>query len=81
MKLTVINADAFDLGSGLAVLSALNEFLEKLSLLLGLAIPKEHIEFGYFVSVHAGGRDLDRTCPVEVVVAEGKGELLNCRFR
>jgi hypothetical protein len=29
------------------------------------------------VSIHAGSRYLDRTCPVEVIVAEIEGKLLN----
>lgn len=41
---------------------------------------KVHEELCDLVGIHAGSRDLDGTCPVEVVVTEVKGELLNDRL-
>ena len=47
---------------------------------LACLLPKVLEELGDLVSVHAGGRHLDRARPVEVVVAQVKSELLNDCF-
>lgn len=44
------------------------------AVLLGVTNPG--VQIGNLVGVHAGGRHLDGTSPVEVVVTEGKGQLL-----
>ena len=44
---------------------------------LACLLPEILKELGDLVSVHARGRNLDRSRPVEVVVAQVKSELLN----
>ena len=41
------------------------------------AVANQHIELSDLVSVLAWSWDLDRASPVEVAVAQGKGQLLN----
>ena len=45
--------------------------------LASAAIANQHVKLCDFVCVLAWGGDLDRACPVEVAVAQGKSQLLN----
>ncbi len=51
-----------------------------LLLLLSFSSSNVHEQLGDLVRVHARSRDLDGTGPVEVVVAQGEGELLHSVF-
>jgi hypothetical protein len=65
-----VNGDSGALGSKEVKLVA--KLVGNLS---GRFLSEMHLELSKSMSVHAWGRDFDRSCPVEVVVAKVVGEL------